>query len=140
MIDIKPSDIDKTLGEVLKEHQENSKFNIGWKLTPSTKYVLGNSFLFIVSAQLFNFATDGEYSTAKSIVLGVGIALLMTYKKLAEEFKGVIFVEEFCKRRGLKRMEFRDFDEDLSYKPALLEKKIRAFDIPDKASSKKHKM
>lgn len=132
---IKPSDIDKTLGEVLLNHKKDTVFNLTYN--KSTKRMLGNSFLLSISYILYNYSTNFEYQSEANIAAGIGVFLLMTGYKLGEEFKAVKFVDDFCNRRGIDRLKYRDYYSDMGYKEDLLSKKIKPFDIQEEVKPKK---
>ena len=137
---LKPSDIDKTLGEVLLANEKDTSFNL--TLNKTTKRIIGNSLLISVAGVLFNYSTNYEYTDLTKIAMGIASMVLIIGYRLGDDWEEIKFVDDFCNRRGLKREDYRDFSKDLNYTDDLLNKKIRAFDFPEGVlpSTKKPKM
>lgn len=134
---LKPSDIDKTLGEVLLAHEKDTSFNLTFNKT--AKKIIGNSLLIMLSGALFNYATNYEYKDLSKTLMGVAALVLMIGCRVSEDWNAIKFVDDFCNRRGLKREDYRDFSNDLNYTEELLNKKIRLFDFEEDVPAKPKK-
>lgn len=126
---VKPSDIDRTLGEVLKDFNDDNTLSL--KLNASSKYLIGNSIALFASLHMFNYVTNDSHELAAKIVTGIGLLVIMSCKKIESGVKMLSFVNDFCKRRGLNPKNFTDGGADLYFKDELLNKKILGFDIPE---------